>query len=92
MILSEIKIEKRGRHWHVVNEHGVVGRMYDFYSNAKKVPISLARNPFPFNAQTNKYETQDDAQKAMQRLKSHVEAVLAMPVKNRNGASQWWKK
>tara|TARA_R100001244_G_scaffold114302_1_gene84692 strand:- start:93 stop:389 length:297 start_codon:yes stop_codon:yes gene_type:complete len=92
MVLSEIQVEQRGDHWHVVNGSGVIGAMYNFYEGAKKMSNSLARNPFPFMMQRNQFKTKAEAEEQSEKTKDHVRAVLDMPIKQRIGSSAYWRK
>tara|TARA_R110002020_G_scaffold475512_1_gene710688 strand:+ start:2804 stop:3085 length:282 start_codon:yes stop_codon:yes gene_type:complete len=92
MILSEIKLNKRDNFYYVINEYGPIGTMYDFYTGAKKLTSSLSRYPYPFSSRKNKFENYEEAQVAMQKTKDHVQAVLALPEKQKIGSSKHWKE
>jgi hypothetical protein len=91
MILSSLSIRKDPDGYKVINEYGVLGPMYDFYSERKKLPLSLAKNTYPFRRKKNCFKSKADAELALEETKNHVRAVLDMPVKDRSGASKWWR-
>jgi hypothetical protein len=90
MILSECNVKKHGNYWHVTNEVGIIGAMHDFYSETKNLTPGLSRHPFPFRNERNQYSTEAEANAALQKVRDHVKAVLAIEPDKRVGSSKRW--
>lgn len=67
-----------------------MGTMLDFYRYAKKVPVALAQNRYPFSTEKNCFPDLASAESALERTKAHVRAVINMNPKIKIGSSQYW--
>lgn len=77
----------------VVDRQGIpLGPMRDFYSGATNTPQGVLRNPFPFKQGQEGFDTMGEAQVALEKTKAHIEAVIALPMKERVGSSKYWDK
>ncbi len=88
-LLNEISVVTR--HF-VVDRQGIpLGPMRDFYSGSGSTPLGVVRNPYPFRRGQDGFETLEEAEAALAKTKAHIEAVIALPEKQRVGASRFWK-